>query len=159
MSTAAINEKQLQPSQTQKQTQDEAEKSKIKTTAQPKSQQLVFPAIMTTLLLIPLLLVISIGLFICWRKNSMYESKGMACCRGHYFPTNALVLLSCPHQFFNNCIRRTLDDRSSSHVGVFEMAQEVILIVNSLHVHITNTLVYALLSPSQTRICYQNIAD
>ncbi|XP_076019707.1 peptidyl-glycine alpha-amidating monooxygenase A isoform X2 [Genypterus blacodes] len=77
VSKAVINEKQLQPSQplkqTQTQTQVEAEKSQIKTTAQQKS--MVFPAVMTTLLLIPLLLVISIGLFICLRKNNRFEVK------------------------------------------------------------------------------------
>uniref|UniRef100_A0A8C9XZJ4 Peptidylglycine alpha-amidating monooxygenase n=1 Tax=Sander lucioperca TaxID=283035 RepID=A0A8C9XZJ4_SANLU len=41
----------------------------------PNKEWGVLPAIITTLLLIPLLVVISIGVFICWRKNS--KAMGM----------------------------------------------------------------------------------
>ncbi|KAF7642560.1 hypothetical protein LDENG_00255650, partial [Lucifuga dentata] len=71
-STAAIQQKQLQ-TQTQPQTQPQQHADK--TAATPRSKQGVFPAVMTTLLLIPLLLVVSVGLFICWRKNNRYEVK------------------------------------------------------------------------------------
>ncbi|XP_031734299.1 peptidyl-glycine alpha-amidating monooxygenase isoform X1 [Anarrhichthys ocellatus] len=71
--TAAIQEKQtvsLQP-----QPQEEAEEEKKKSAAKPNREHGVLPAIITTLLLIPLLVVISIGLFICWRKNNACEVK------------------------------------------------------------------------------------
>lgn len=69
MSTAAIKEKQqLQPHAT-------AEEEKNKNAAKVNRGQAALPAIITILLLIPLLLVISIGVFICWRKNSMYDNK------------------------------------------------------------------------------------
>uniref|UniRef100_A0A7N6FH99 Peptidylglycine alpha-amidating monooxygenase n=1 Tax=Anabas testudineus TaxID=64144 RepID=A0A7N6FH99_ANATE len=45
---------------------------KKKIAAKPNREAGVLPAIITTLLLIPLLLVVSVGLFICWRRNSMY---------------------------------------------------------------------------------------
>ncbi|KAK9533057.1 hypothetical protein VZT92_010410 [Zoarces viviparus] len=71
--TAAIQEKQtvsLQP-----QPQEKAEEEKKKSAAKPNREHAVLPAIITTLLLIPLLVVISIGLFICWRKNNACEVK------------------------------------------------------------------------------------
>ncbi|XP_075935626.1 peptidyl-glycine alpha-amidating monooxygenase B isoform X3 [Anarhichas minor] len=71
--SAAIQEKQtvsLQP-----QPQEEAEEEKKKSAAKPNREHGVLPAIITTLLLIPLLVVISIGLFICWRKNNACEVK------------------------------------------------------------------------------------
>ncbi|KAM9338178.1 peptidyl-glycine alpha-amidating monooxygenase B [Symphorus nematophorus] len=71
--TAAIQEKQTVAQQPQR--QEEAEKEKQKSAAKPNREQGVLPAIITTLLLIPLLLVISIGLFICWRKNNRCEVK------------------------------------------------------------------------------------
>lgn len=74
--TAAIQEKQtavLQP-QPQKEAKGEEEEKK-KSAPKPKKEQGVLPAIITTLLLIPLLLVISIGVFICWRKNNRSEVK------------------------------------------------------------------------------------
>ncbi|XP_029301108.1 peptidyl-glycine alpha-amidating monooxygenase isoform X2 [Cottoperca gobio] len=71
--TAAIQEKQsvaLQP-----QPQEEAEEEKKKSAAKPNREQGLLPAIITTLLLVPLLLVISIGVFICCRKNNRCEVK------------------------------------------------------------------------------------
>ncbi|XP_061656865.1 peptidyl-glycine alpha-amidating monooxygenase A [Syngnathoides biaculeatus] len=41
----------------------------------PKKQQGLLPVVITVLLLIPLLLVMSIGVFICWRKNNRCEVK------------------------------------------------------------------------------------
>lgn len=69
--TAAIQEKQTMAQQPQP--LKEAEE-KNKSAAKTNRQQGVLPAVITTLLLIPLLLVISIGVFICWRKNSTYGS-------------------------------------------------------------------------------------
>ncbi|XP_060890201.1 peptidyl-glycine alpha-amidating monooxygenase isoform X2 [Labrus mixtus] len=54
---------------------EEEEKKKKKSEAQPIKGQGVLPAVITTLLLVPLLLVISVGLFICWRKNNRCEVK------------------------------------------------------------------------------------
>ncbi|KAI9547210.1 hypothetical protein NQZ68_020031, partial [Dissostichus eleginoides] len=48
---------------------------KKKSAAQPSRGQAVLPAIITTLLLVPLLLLLSTGLFICWRKNNRCEVK------------------------------------------------------------------------------------
>lgn len=73
MSTATIKEKQqLQPQPT-------AEEEKNKIAAKVNQGQAALPAIITVLLLIPLLLVISIGVFICWRKNSMFDNKAHIC--------------------------------------------------------------------------------
>ncbi|XP_070706175.1 peptidyl-glycine alpha-amidating monooxygenase B [Pempheris klunzingeri] len=72
--TAAIQVKQTVPHQPQPQQKAEEEK-KAKSAAKPNGAQGVLPAIITTLLLIPLLLVISIGVFICWRKNNQCEVK------------------------------------------------------------------------------------
>ncbi|XP_030291496.1 peptidyl-glycine alpha-amidating monooxygenase isoform X2 [Sparus aurata] len=71
--TAAIQEKQSVAQQPQPQV--EAEEKKSKSAAKPIREQGVLPAIITTLLLIPLLLVITIGVFICWRKNDRCEVK------------------------------------------------------------------------------------
>uniref|UniRef100_A0A8D0CWK9 Peptidylglycine alpha-amidating monooxygenase n=1 Tax=Sander lucioperca TaxID=283035 RepID=A0A8D0CWK9_SANLU len=70
--TAAIQEKQTVAQQPQPQEENEEEK---KSAAKPNKEWGVLPAIITTLLLIPLLVVISIGVFICWRKNS--KAMGM----------------------------------------------------------------------------------
>uniref|UniRef100_A0A8C2X0S0 Peptidylglycine alpha-amidating monooxygenase n=1 Tax=Cyclopterus lumpus TaxID=8103 RepID=A0A8C2X0S0_CYCLU len=59
--TAAIQEKQTVSLQPEPQ---EEEKKK------PIRGQGVLPAIITTLLLVPLLLVMSVGVFVCWRKNN-----------------------------------------------------------------------------------------
>ncbi|XP_044030771.1 peptidyl-glycine alpha-amidating monooxygenase isoform X3 [Siniperca chuatsi] len=67
--TAAIQEKQ-----TVAHPVEQAQEEK-KSAAQPNREQGVLPAIVTTLLLIPLLVVISIGVFICWRKNNRCEAK------------------------------------------------------------------------------------
>ncbi|XP_056146473.1 peptidylglycine alpha-amidating monooxygenase isoform X2 [Lampris incognitus] len=48
------------------------EERKHTTVAQPSTQQGVSPSVITTLLLVPLLLVISIGIFIRWKKSRMY---------------------------------------------------------------------------------------
>ncbi|XP_037339828.2 peptidyl-glycine alpha-amidating monooxygenase isoform X2 [Pungitius pungitius] len=71
--TAAIQEKQtvsLQP-----EPEEEGEEEKKKSAAKPGRGQGVLPAIITTLLLIPLLVVISVGVFICCRKNNACEMK------------------------------------------------------------------------------------
>ncbi|KAL6097277.1 pam [Pungitius sinensis] len=71
--TAAIQEKQtvsLQP-----EPEEEGEEEKKKSAAKPGRGQGVLPAIITTLLLIPLLVVISVGVFICCRKNNACEVK------------------------------------------------------------------------------------
>ncbi|XP_037609524.1 peptidyl-glycine alpha-amidating monooxygenase isoform X2 [Sebastes umbrosus] len=76
--TAAIQEKQtaaLQPQPQKEAKEEEEEEEKKKSAPKPKKEQGVLPAIITTLLLIPLLLVISIGVFICWRKNNRSEVK------------------------------------------------------------------------------------
>ncbi|XP_042250297.1 peptidyl-glycine alpha-amidating monooxygenase isoform X3 [Thunnus maccoyii] len=70
--TAAIQQKQTVSQQSQPQGEAEEEK---KSGPKPNKEQGVLPAIITTLLLIPLLLVISIGVFICWRKNNQHEVK------------------------------------------------------------------------------------
>ncbi|XP_039635335.1 peptidyl-glycine alpha-amidating monooxygenase isoform X3 [Perca fluviatilis] len=70
--TAAIQEKQTVARQPQPQEEKEEEK---KSAAKPNKEWGVLPAIITTLLLIPLLVVISIGVFICWRKNNRCEVK------------------------------------------------------------------------------------
>ncbi|XP_078127943.1 peptidyl-glycine alpha-amidating monooxygenase B isoform X2 [Sander vitreus] len=70
--TAAIQEKQTVAQQPQPQEEKDEEK---KSAAKPNKEWGVLPAIITTLLLIPLLVVISIGVFICWRKNNRCEVK------------------------------------------------------------------------------------
>ncbi|XP_051794330.1 peptidyl-glycine alpha-amidating monooxygenase A isoform X2 [Acanthochromis polyacanthus] len=70
--TAAVKEMQSVSHQTQSEATAKEEK---KSAAKPNTADSVLPAIITTLLLIPLLVVISIGLFICWRKNNRCEVK------------------------------------------------------------------------------------
>ncbi|KAM9841338.1 peptidyl-glycine alpha-amidating monooxygenase B [Aulostomus maculatus] len=72
--TAAIQDKQAVAEQPQPQKQQE-EKEKEKNELKPNKAQGILPAFITTLLLVPLVLVISIGLFVCWRKNSRHEVK------------------------------------------------------------------------------------
>uniref|UniRef100_UPI0037E9034D peptidyl-glycine alpha-amidating monooxygenase B isoform X2 n=1 Tax=Semicossyphus pulcher TaxID=241346 RepID=UPI0037E9034D len=73
---AAVHPKQSEPQQPRpQQTTQEEEEKKKKSEAKPIRGQGVLPAVITTLLLVPLLLVISIGLFICWRKNNRCEVK------------------------------------------------------------------------------------
>ncbi|XP_023268406.1 peptidyl-glycine alpha-amidating monooxygenase isoform X3 [Seriola lalandi dorsalis] len=74
--TAAVQEKQAvaQPPQPQKQ-REEDEDEKKKSAVKSNRGGGVLPAIITTLLLIPLVLVISIGVFICWRRNNRCEVK------------------------------------------------------------------------------------
>lgn len=62
--TAAIPQKQAVSQQPRP---EKEEKGKI--AAKPSREQGALPAIITILLLIPLLVVISIGVFICWRKK------------------------------------------------------------------------------------------
>lgn len=66
--TAALQQKQTLAQQPQPQEADE------RNVPIPNKVQGVLPAIITALLLIPLLLVISIGVFICWRKNGTYAN-------------------------------------------------------------------------------------
>lgn len=68
--TAAVQQKQAVAQKPRP--HQEALGEKKTSVPKPKGQGLL-PAIITTLLLIPLVLVISIGVFICWRKNSMYD--------------------------------------------------------------------------------------
>lgn len=75
--SAAIPEKQTVAKDPHPQEEAVVEMKKKTTAAKPNGEQGVLPAIITTLLLIPLLVVISIGVFIFWRKNSMYDNKGM----------------------------------------------------------------------------------
>uniref|UniRef100_A0A4W6EIZ1 Peptidylglycine alpha-amidating monooxygenase n=1 Tax=Lates calcarifer TaxID=8187 RepID=A0A4W6EIZ1_LATCA len=56
--------------------------------AKPNREEGILPAIITTLLLIPLLVVISIGLFICWRRNSMYGNKAKGLNLGNFFASH-----------------------------------------------------------------------
>uniref|UniRef100_A0A667Z4Z3 Peptidylglycine alpha-amidating monooxygenase n=1 Tax=Myripristis murdjan TaxID=586833 RepID=A0A667Z4Z3_9TELE len=84
----AVAEKQPQLSQTPaKQQQPATDKEKTmkeKGDVKQSSQQAVSPAVITTLLLIPLVLIISVGIFIRWTKTRMYGSKGTVHCSGHY---------------------------------------------------------------------------
>lgn len=82
--TAAVQEKQTvvqQPQPQQKGKEDEEEKKK--SAAKLNRGEGVLPAIITTLLLVPLVLVISIGVFICWRRNSTYDINNQGH-RKHY---------------------------------------------------------------------------
>uniref|UniRef100_A0A673AIN2 Peptidylglycine alpha-amidating monooxygenase n=1 Tax=Sphaeramia orbicularis TaxID=375764 RepID=A0A673AIN2_9TELE len=47
----------------------EESKEEKKSSAEPNKEQDVFPVVITMLLLIPLLLVVAMGVFICWRKK------------------------------------------------------------------------------------------
>lgn len=53
----------------------EEPKEDKKSPEKPNKEQGVLPAVVTTLLLVPLLLVIAMGVFICWRKNHRCEVK------------------------------------------------------------------------------------
>lgn len=64
--TAAFQQKQTLAQQPRPQEEDE------RSVPKPDKEHGVLPAIITTLLLVPLMLVIFIGVFICWRKNGMY---------------------------------------------------------------------------------------
>ncbi|XP_047425232.1 peptidyl-glycine alpha-amidating monooxygenase isoform X2 [Mugil cephalus] len=48
---------------------------KKESAAKPNKEGGLLPAVITTLLLIPLVVVISVGVFICWRKNNRCEVK------------------------------------------------------------------------------------
>lgn len=69
--TAAIQEKQTLAEESEPQVKVE----EMKSTPRSKEKQGVLPAVITTLLLIPLVLVIVFGVFMCWRKNSTYDTK------------------------------------------------------------------------------------
>uniref|UniRef100_UPI003AACF3F8 peptidyl-glycine alpha-amidating monooxygenase B n=1 Tax=Centroberyx gerrardi TaxID=166262 RepID=UPI003AACF3F8 len=74
--TVAVPQKQPQPSRAQTQQrrpEDEEEEKKMK--AEQSGRGGVSPAVITTLLLIPLVLVISIGVFIRWRKSRIYGNR------------------------------------------------------------------------------------
>uniref|UniRef100_A0A8C5HTY1 Peptidylglycine alpha-amidating monooxygenase n=1 Tax=Gouania willdenowi TaxID=441366 RepID=A0A8C5HTY1_GOUWI len=64
--TAPIQEKQSVAQQNQLQAEEKSE-------VLPIREKGVLPAVITTLLLIPLVLVISMGVFLCWRKKSMFD--------------------------------------------------------------------------------------
>ncbi|XP_077352888.1 peptidyl-glycine alpha-amidating monooxygenase isoform X1 [Festucalex cinctus] len=68
--TAAVQQK---PYLAQHLKPQENEKKKI--VPNPNKGQGLLPVVITVLLLIPLLLVIAIGVYICWRKNNQYEVK------------------------------------------------------------------------------------
>lgn len=72
--TAVGPEKQAAVKQLRPQEETEVEEKK-KSAAKPNKETGVLPAVITTLLLIPLLLVVSVGLFICWRRNSTCDSS------------------------------------------------------------------------------------
>ncbi|KAM4528176.1 peptidyl-glycine alpha-amidating monooxygenase B isoform 1-T1 [Odontesthes bonariensis] len=69
--TAAIQEKQTVAQQSESGVEDEEKKKSEKS----NRDNGVLPAIISTLLLLPLLLVIFIGVFMCWRKNQQCEVK------------------------------------------------------------------------------------
>ncbi|XP_026195851.1 peptidyl-glycine alpha-amidating monooxygenase A [Anabas testudineus] len=73
--TAAVPQKQTVDQHPHSKEGVEMEEVKKKIAAKPNREAGVLPAIITTLLLIPLLLVVSVGLFICWRRNNRFESK------------------------------------------------------------------------------------
>lgn len=64
-------QKQVVVQEAQKQLQDEEKKI----TAKPNKTQSVLPAVLTTLLLVPLLLVVITAVFICRRKRNRFEVK------------------------------------------------------------------------------------
>ncbi|XP_053267124.1 peptidyl-glycine alpha-amidating monooxygenase [Pleuronectes platessa] len=78
LKTALVKEKQTlaQQPQVQKETEEEEEEEKKKSVVKTKRGEGVLPAVLTTLLLVPLLLVISTGVFICWRRNHPGDVKG-----------------------------------------------------------------------------------
>ncbi|XP_034997375.1 peptidyl-glycine alpha-amidating monooxygenase isoform X2 [Hippoglossus stenolepis] len=76
LKTAVVKEKQTVAQQPQAQKETEEEEEKMKSVVKTKRGEGVLPAVITTLLLVPLVLVISIGVFICWRRNHHGEVKG-----------------------------------------------------------------------------------
>uniref|UniRef100_A0A8C6S9X4 Peptidylglycine alpha-amidating monooxygenase n=1 Tax=Neogobius melanostomus TaxID=47308 RepID=A0A8C6S9X4_9GOBI len=72
VSATAGPEKQAVVPQTQKMVSND-EKNKVD--AKPDKNPSVFPAVMTILLLVPLLLVVVMGAFICYRKRNQFEVK------------------------------------------------------------------------------------
>lgn len=72
VTTAATQEKQVVAQQPEPQENLEKEKNKI--SEKPSREQGALPAVITVLLLTPLLVVISIGVYICRRKNGMYDN-------------------------------------------------------------------------------------
>ncbi|XP_028273446.1 peptidyl-glycine alpha-amidating monooxygenase B isoform X1 [Parambassis ranga] len=73
--TSAIHEKQTVAQQQAKPQVETHEEEKKKSTAKPNRADGVLPAVITTLLLVPLVVVISVGVFICWRKNNRCDVK------------------------------------------------------------------------------------
>ena len=83
---------------------EEEQGSPEKTKPDPSTRQGVSPALMTTFLLIPLVLVVSIAVFIRWRKSRVYGggmnrriSMAMFSCSNvdYCFCCSALYLLIC----------------------------------------------------------------
>uniref|UniRef100_A0A3P8WQG2 Peptidylglycine alpha-amidating monooxygenase n=1 Tax=Cynoglossus semilaevis TaxID=244447 RepID=A0A3P8WQG2_CYNSE len=79
---AVVKEKQLTAQQPPRQEQQSQSKEEVKVEEMKEKSAVkthkdsgVFPVVMTTLLLVPLLLVISIGLFVCYRRNHQSEVK------------------------------------------------------------------------------------
>ncbi|XP_053729622.1 peptidyl-glycine alpha-amidating monooxygenase isoform X3 [Synchiropus splendidus] len=67
----AIKEKQILVQQPEAHT----EPPELKKEKKLDESQGALPVVITTLLLVPLVLVIALGVFICWRKNNRYEVK------------------------------------------------------------------------------------
>lgn len=74
VTTAATQERQVVAQQPEPQENLETEKNKI-SKKKTSREQGALPAVITVLLLTPLLVVISIGVYICRRKNGMYDNK------------------------------------------------------------------------------------
>lgn len=72
-SGTAVPQRQTVVPQTQKTVLNAEEKKKVD--AKPEKDPGVFPAVMTTLLLVPLLLVVVMAAFICYRKRHQFEMK------------------------------------------------------------------------------------
>uniref|UniRef100_A0A8C5HS26 Peptidylglycine alpha-amidating monooxygenase n=1 Tax=Gouania willdenowi TaxID=441366 RepID=A0A8C5HS26_GOUWI len=80
--TAPIQEKQSVAQQNQLQAEEKSE-------VLPIREKGVLPAVITTLLLIPLVLVISMGVFLCWRKKSMFDCKAVGSLNlGNFFASH-----------------------------------------------------------------------
>ncbi|XP_068429469.1 peptidyl-glycine alpha-amidating monooxygenase isoform X1 [Clinocottus analis] len=76
--TAAVHKQQtasLQPQPQKEEKEEDEEEKKKKNAARPGTGQSALPAVISTLLLVPLVLLMSIGGFICWRKNNACEVK------------------------------------------------------------------------------------
>lgn len=78
VTTAATQEKQAVAQQPKPQENLEKEKNKI--SEKPSREQGALPAVITVLLLTPLLVVISIGVYICRRKSGMYDNRARGQC-------------------------------------------------------------------------------